>query len=456
MPDRAAAAAKTGATGWSLERRLRRRLLVALIVLWLLGGALALAGMRHETAAILDSGLAEVAQRLLVLPREALGGRRHGHEHDPDEVAVRSAEVGEHEERVIYQVFDHEGRLRLRSHQAPLAPLARQTGDGYFEQDGWRIYALTRDDGRRRVLVAQSLADRHAALARVGGWMLGPLLALLPLAAWALQWVLARALGALQPLQRDLAGRAATELQPVRADAAPEELQPLVQTLNALLGRVRELLEAERLFAARSAHELRTPLAAARAQAQRLAVETNDAAARERAHRLVAQLDRLTALATRLLQLARIESGVALAREPVDLAQLAQLVVDEFGAPDQRSRITVDVPPKPCSVEGDVDALAIAMRNLVDNALKHAGPTARVAVRVGPRAIEVCDDGPGLDVDAVTRLKRPFERGAQPGADGSGLGLAMVETIARQAGARFELEPASPDGRGLCARLRFD
>lgn len=136
--------------------------------------------------------------------------------------------------------------------------------------------------------------------------------------------------GVLQPLQRDLAGRAATELQPVRADAAPEELQPLVQTLKSRRGRVRELLEAERLFAARSAHELRTPLAAARAQAQRLAVETNDAAARERAHRLVAQLDRLTALATRLLQLARIESGVALAREPVDLAQLAQLVVDEL------------------------------------------------------------------------------------------------------------------------------
>jgi two-component system OmpR family sensor kinase len=456
MRDSAVVAANAGAAGWSLERRLRRRLLVALVILWLLGGALALAGMRHETAEILDSGLAEVAQRLLVLPREALGGRGHGHEGAPDDQAVRSAEVGEHEERVIYQVFDREGRLRLRSHQAPMEPLAHRAGDGFFEQDGWRIYALTRDDGRRRVLVAQSLADRHSALARVGGWMLGPLLALLPLAAWALQWVLGRALGALQPLQRDLAGRAATELQPVRADAAPEELQPLVQTLNALLGRVRELLEAERLFAARSAHELRTPLAAARAQAQRLAVETNDAAARERAHRLVAQLDRLTALATRLLQLARIESGVALAREPVDLAQLAQLVVDEFGAPDQRSRITVDVPSQPCSVEGDVDALAIAMRNLVDNALKHAGPNARVAVRVGPRAIEVCDDGPGLDADAITRLKRPFERGAQPGADGAGLGLGMVETIARQAGARFDLEPAQPDGRGLCARLRFD
>lgn len=78
MRDSAVVAANAGAAGWSLERRLRRRLLVALVILWLLGGALALAGMRHETAEILDSGLAEVAQRLLVLPREALGGAATG------------------------------------------------------------------------------------------------------------------------------------------------------------------------------------------------------------------------------------------------------------------------------------------------------------------------------------------------------------------------------------------
>lgn len=154
------------------------------------------------------------------------------------------------------------------------------------------------------------------------------------------------------------------------------------------------MVDGERAFAANTAHELRTPLAAARAQAQRLVQASTDAATHGPALALLRQLDRLTHLATRLLQLARIESGVALNHEPVDLVQ---------------------------------------------------------------PALRVEDDGPGVPAERVPGLVQKFERGNGAHlAACSGLGLAMVETIARQSAARLLLRSPLADGRGFGASLRFD
>jgi two-component system, OmpR family, sensor kinase len=431
--------------GWSLEARLRRRLWLVLTLLWLAGSATAWIGVRHETEEVLDSALEETAQRLLVLPEDALGDE----EGDP-----LAAEIGAHEEHVIYQVFDRRGRLRLRSHMAPLRPLAPRAVEGLADVPGWRVAALTRDDGRRRVLVAEQAEHRRRSLAASGLWMLLPLVALLPLAAWALHWMLRAGFARIDRTRAALLQRDAADLSPLSLDDTPREVRPLIDTVNALLARTRDLLDAERLFAARSAHELRTPLAAARAQAQRLLAATQEPEARAHGERLIAQLDRLTTLSARLLQLARIESGIALRREPVDLTQLARLVIDEFRATPGFARLRLAAGAPSAVVPGDIDALAIAVRNLIDNALKHGGPQASVQVVVDEASIAVIDDGPGADAQTLERLKRPYERGAAS-ADGTGLGLSMVESIARQSGAVFELRSPVAQGRGLAATLRF-
>lgn len=430
---------------WSLEARLRTRLWALLTVLWLAASAVALIGVRHETEEVLDSALEETAQRLLVLPEKALGD---------DEGDSLTAEIGSHEEHVIYQVFDGHGRLRLRSHQAPTQALAPSATQGFTDLPHWRAVALTRDDGRRRVLVAEAADHRRDMLAVTGLWMLMPLLALLPLAALALHWLLRTDFRSIERTRDMVLHRPATDLSLVPAVDAPLELRRLIATVNSLLDRTRELLDAERLFAARSAHELRTPLAAARAQAQRLLAATQDEGARGHGHRLLAQLDKLTALSARRLQLARIESGIAPRREPVDLVQVARLVIDEFRATPgwARPRLQADVPA--AMVQGDIDALAIAVRNLIDNALKHGGPQARVEVRFGESSITIVDDGPGADALTLERLKRPYERGAAS-VEGSGLGLSMVESVARQSGTVFELSSPVAQGRGPAATLRF-
>ena len=430
---------------WSLERRLRRNLLWLLFVCWLAASALMLAGMWRDTRQVLDSALAETAERLLSLPDAALQGATP--------VAVQEA-ADPPREYVIYQVFDSAGRLRLRSHSAPSAALIGTTSDGLHEVGDWRVFALSRPDASRRALVADALSHRRELLWSSLGWIVAALASVTLLAAGALRILLARAFGSLDEARAELAARQDDDLRPLADASAPLELDPWLHTVNGLMARVRAMLDAERAFAAQAAHELRTPLAAARAQGQRLALTASSDEARRHAEALVRQLDRLTALTARLLQLARIESGVALKREAVDLAQLASLVADEHAAERRSGALVVAVTDGAHVVEGDIDALAIALRNLIDNALRHGRPPVRI--EVGARSIGVSDDGPGVVPDQLATLVRSFVRGTAASAEGSGLGLAIVERIARQSGAVLELRQASGGAcRGLQATIRF-
>ncbi len=437
--------ARAPGAGWSLERRLRHNLLASLVALWLAGSAAALLGLRHEASEVLDSVLVETAQRLLALPQAALGGNLGG----------SPPAAGLHEEYVLYQLAGRDGHLRLRSHSAPAQPMDPGAPDGIRETQGRRVLTLTATDGDLRVQVAETDEHRREILWAGAAWLGGALGAVVVVAALVLRRLLHGAFRALEPARADLAARAAGDLRPVPAAGAPDELQPWLETVNALLARVGSLVEAERAFAAHTAHELRTPLAAARARAQRLTSDAPDDATRAHALALVRQLDRLTRLATRLLQLARIESGVALKREPVDLTLLARLVADEFIDARGAGRLVVEIHGEPAPVAGDLDALGIALRNLIDNALKHAAGAARVTVRVGPGEIAVIDDGPGVPPASLGTLVRPFVRG-EVASEGSGLGLAIVNTIALQSGARLELRSPVDHGHGFGATLRFD
>lgn len=430
---------------WSLERRINRRMLVTLAVVWSLGSAVALWGVWSEAGKVLDGALVETAERLLALPDFALRERRH---------EVLHPGISEREEPMAYQVFDGLGRVRLRSRGAPDRALDPDAKDGLRDVHGWHVLTLTRADHSRKVQVADTISHRAQVIWRSVGWLLGTLLLLLPAASVALSWVLRKGFAALEPSRTDLLIRASDDLKPVSDEGVPDELQPWVLAVNALIDQLRTLLDSERAFAAQATHELRTPLAAARAKAQRLVEIATDENARRHAQALMRQLDRLTRLASRLLQLARIESGVALKREPVDLAVLAKVVVEEFGDAAERERLRIEVRGAPPPVFGDVDAIGIALRNLIDNALKHSGARARVTVSVDQGALGVIDDGPGVSAASLDQLVRPFERG-RTAAEGSGLGLSIVSAIARQCGARLKLQSPIAAGRGFAATLDF-
>ncbi|MEK8050412.1 ATP-binding protein [Ideonella sp. DXS22W] len=446
-PPAAPEASTAPAAPWSLQRQLRQRLLALITVAWLAASALVGAVVWRGTGEVLDSALQETAERLLLMTAAIPG--------EPD-TAARLAELGAHGEFVVYQVFDAQGQLRLRSHGAPDRALHPGARRGVSQFDGWRVYTLGMPDGRR-AQVAETLAHRREVMwTSLGGLLLMPL-ALLPLVALGARWVLDRGFAALEPARRELARRGEHELSPLRLDGAPQELRPWVDAVDALLARTRAMVDSERAFAANTAHELRTPLAAAMAQAQRLQQACgDDPDTRAAAEALVRQLARLTRLSTRLLQLARIEAGVTLRREPVDLAALVLLVADDFADAQRDGRLRLAVRDIPATVRGDIDALGIALRNLIDNALKHSGPAGQVTVRLDGAEITVEDDGPGVPSERLQALRRPFARDAAVTAEGSGLGLALVEAIARQSDAQLRLQsPLRPGGGGFAATLEF-
>ena len=431
---------------WSLQQRLWWRLLALLVAGWLAGAGAALGGLWHETDEVLDAALQQTALRLLRLPAATLDGALNG-------APAPAWDPGEHGEYVSLQLFDAQGRLLLRAGDAPATPMDPSPRDGLREVGRWHVLTLNAPDGRR-ALVAETIKHRREVLWHSLRWMLLALLGVLPLVALGLRWVIVRAFSGVLRARAALAALDTQRLQPLQLRDLPDELAPWQAGTNELLARLRVMVEAERASAAHAAHELRQPLAAARAQAQRLAQAAPDEAARGHAEALVRQLDRLTRLSTHLLQLARLEGGATLRHDALDLGQLAELVVGEFEAERRAGRLQLQLAAGALPLQGDVDALGIALRNLIDNALRHGGPAAKVHVIAARGLLVVQDDGPGVPALLLPLLGQRFERGAGS-AEGSGLGLAIVEAIARASGARLRLQSPVAAGRGLRAELRF-
>ena len=356
---------------------------------------------------------------------------------------------------MVYQIFDAKGQLRLRSHGAPEEPLDTSGEDGIHNTGGWRVLTMTRTDFQRRVQVGESETYRGDVLLGSLGWLAGTLICLLAVSSGALTLIMRQAQRALDGPRLELMGRRPDDLRPLSGAGAPLELQPWIASVNTLMARDRVLIEAERAFAARTAHELRTPLAAARAQAQRLVEVVVNTAARQNAEALLRQLDRLARLSTRLLQLARIESRASVRREPVDLVTVTRMVAADFAEALATERLRIEVHAGKTGVIGDIDAIGIALRNLIDNALKHGGKNAWVTVLVETLSVLVINDGPGVPPETLHKLVRPFERGITA-AEGSGLGLSITQAIVRQSGGTLELFSPVYGGRGFAAVLRFE
>lgn len=429
---------------WSITRRLGALLALLLGGLWLLAVGAAALNLRHELDEVFDGALQETAERLLPLARAhlALG----------DAAQPIPPLGGAEEEYLFYQLLDGAGRLLLRSHAAPDQPFVAPPRAGFATSGDYRVFTLIAADGLT-LQVADPLDHRAEALGEGLFWLLLPLVALPPLAGLALWWTLRRATRPILALQAELHARHGGHLAPLPDAGLPEELAPLARDVNLLLARLERALDGERAFAANSAHELRTPIAAALAQAQLL--ERSLAAGPEaaRAGGLVATLRRLARLVEKLLQLARAESGAALAREPFEArAVLALLVAEQALRPEAAGRLDLVPGEGDCWLDGDLDAWGIAVQNLLDNALLHG--EGRVRVRLDDDGtLTVANGGPALPAEELPRLTRRFERGAAPGP-GSGLGLAIVAAIARQSGGRLELRsPARGAAEGFEAVL---
>jgi two-component system, OmpR family, sensor histidine kinase QseC len=414
----------------SLQLRLLALVLGTVLLLWGTAAVLTWRDASHELDELLDSHLAQAAALLVVQQADIEGD------------AVADAPIlHRYAPKVAFQVF-HEGRLALRSSNAPAWPV-RSTGgppDSGFRTvsvDGvaWRVFAAHGAARDVRVYVGEQVDSRSAILRAALRGTLGPMLLALPLLALGAWWAVARGLAPLRALGRTLASRRADDLRPLGAADAPTEMLPMLAALNGLFARIATLLESERRFTADAAHELRTPIAAIRAQAQVALAEADDALRRNALRHTIDGCDRATRLVEQLLTLARIEAERAPAGQRFDLAALAQAVVAEIAPRALAKQQKVEFEGAPGSVvEGDETLLRVLVRNLVDNAVRYSPARSRIEVRVAPDAdevvFEVADSGLGLDDAELRRLGERFFRVAGNDESGSGLGWSIVRRIA--------------------------
>jgi signal transduction histidine kinase len=426
---------------WSLRTRLVSLLAIATLAAWAASSVWLYRRAVAETDRLFDAALVEAAHAVLAVVAHESGDRRgrdHGDdEHADDEIELEAIDHA-HAESIFYQVRNRRGAIVFRSAGAPVAALASAGARGFADRtvDGaaWRVYSLATPRGRAQIDVGQRLADRRA-LARGGALrLLVPGVALVLLLAAGAWLIVRRVTAPVVDFSRAIDARAPGDSTPVATERLPSELAPVGAAVNRLLARAEAALRHERTLTADAAHELRTPLAAMRAQAQ-VALRASDEAERSAALRaLIGAVDRATRGVDAVLALARLDATeIDRTRLPaVDLRRLCGLLVDE-AAPQIDARgiaVEVAVADEARALRADADALAILLRNLLDNALRHARSRVRIeAARGGERIVlAVRDDGPGLTPEQAERAFDRFYRGTEGGA--SGLGLALVRRIA--------------------------
>ncbi len=433
----------------SLRLRLALGLSVTLTALWLAVSLWTVSELRHEMEEVFDSALQETAQRLLPLAATEILNR------DEDTGVLRLAPISEHEEYFTYVVRDPEGRILMQSHAADPAMFPPWDGPGFHQDEAHRFYNEATLQGAIRLTVAEPMAARKAVLREIVLRLGLPLVLVIPLTIVAVVLLLRLGLAGLTRFREGIARRGVNDLSPLAVDGLPTELRPIADTVNGLLSRLGDAFDAERSFAANAAHELRTPLAGAIAQVQRLKSETADAATIERADIIEATLKRLTHTSERLMQMARAEGARLRTNTPTDLRPVLRLVAEDFMRSTAPDRIIIDMPAVPVTSDLDPDALAIVVRNLIDNALRHGKQDGAVVVRLARDAtLAVSNDGPVISAERMSTLTGRFVRGSA--AEGSGLGLAIVAAIARRLEAPLELaspRPGSESGFAVTLHL---
>lgn len=428
----------------SLQRRLALALGLGISLLWIATALVTATLLRAEMNRVFDSTLEVAAQRILPLATLDVIGR------EPRDVAQRISALRPREEYFSYLVRDAEGRVLLRSSLANEADFPPFDGPGFRQTGTHRLYYDSALKGTLTIAVAESLGYRAAVARKILLTLALPLIVVVPLSLLGIYLLVRRGLAPIRSYSTALATRSGADLRPIAGRDLPAEMMPVATAVNDLLGNVRRTLDAERHFAANAAHELRTPMAAALAQVQRLLAESSDPAVRQRATGIETALKRLNHLAGKLLQLARAEGGRLRTGTPLDLGPILRMVVAELD-PDGR-RIQYDKPPAPVSSDIDPDAFAILARNLIENALKHgtAGEPVRVALEANDRSGRLCvsNQGPVVPADVLARLTTRFERG-DTSAAGSGLGVPIAQAIAAGTQGRLALQspaPGQPDG----------
>jgi two-component system sensor histidine kinase QseC len=446
----------------TLQRRVMLFLLLSAPLVWGVGLLYGLSRAHVEINELFDTQQVRLARQVqATLPSASLGVIAA-----PPPSAARGTEGASEVADLPIAVWNRAGQLLLADREGALLPY-QADADGFVDLplDGrdWRVYYQRAATGEWLVAVGQPSEERDELVQALLVGQLLPWILTLPALLLAMAAAVRQALKPVRRLTAELKQRRPQDLKALRDDDVPNDLKPLVQAMNMLLARMQQQLEHERRFTADAAHELRTPLAALQAQwdAARLDAARGGQEPPPSQAKIAEGLNRLSRLVTQMLALARLEHLDTQAQyAPIDWLQLVEQLFSELLplAEQRRVELECEWPTKgrPTLLShGDSPLLTLMLRNLLDNALRHAPPGTRVSLRLAEDVIEVVDEGPGVPEAQLHRLGDRFFRLPGQTDAGSGLGLSIATRIATLHGLVLDAyHAANPQSGGFVVRLR--
>ncbi|MFM0593451.1 ATP-binding protein [Paraburkholderia dilworthii] len=456
----------------SIRRRLVLLVLASIVLVWGVALITSYGQAKREVSEWEEARLAELAQILALLDQRNLttlanaridvreeekGGEPGANDADDDDALPRDA---------LFQVRKANGEMlagspQLHALNAWDLPVPPASGTQDVTLGGQRYHSFTLRDTTlgHIVRVFEPANTRSDLVSGVASRIARPTLIALPVLAVLVWFSIGLSLAPLKVLSGAIRSRDVNRLEPVDIGRAPTEVRPLVDAINLLLSRLLHSLERERAFTADAAHELKTPLAAIKVQAQVALAEPDTALQRLAMERVVQGVDRSARLAEQLLLLARLDVHEKLSTVPLKPAVVAKdaLLANERNAQQKDIRVTLTGDLR-AEINAEPVLIGILLDNLLDNAIKYGqtGGSIEVAVEHAADRVQltVRDDGPGVAPGDLDRLTNRFFRATGNQATGSGLGLSIVARIAEHFGADLRLGQGLGE-RGLSVEVSF-
>jgi len=438
---------------------MRARLLLVLLVttgaVWFSAATWIYFGTRAQVEQVLDARLREAARMVSSMVTD-------------DRVQLASAAEAVslpdfvdappgYEKQLSCQIWSMSGSLVGRSESAPGKRLA-DAGEGFsvteIGGETWRVFTVANDARGVQVMVGDNMRMRERLVNDVMMGTLLPMSLFLPLGALLIWFSVRRGLAPLDAMAETLGRRHDSDLRPLGVDPMPTELRPVLHAINGLFSRVATARDREKSFTAFAAHELKTPLAGLKTQAQ-IALMTTDEETRSRALAQIAgSVDRSARMVRQLLDLAAADAASAEGDAHADVAKVLEDAVTAVSPvavlKDSRICVTGAITG---AISCDRALATTAVRNLLENAVVHSPSGSNVRLNVsaesGRMIISVSDDGPGMTEAEILASTDRFVRGRA--SSGSGLGLAIVDAVAKRSSGSLSVANG-PEG-GLTVTL---
>lgn len=442
----------------SLKRKLFFILVSATGIIWLAATIWIYVGTTQEIESVLDSRLQEAARMVLSL---ATSNGANSIKNADDSGQVKGFLNYEHQ--LSCQIWSLDGHLVARSSGAPEESLSENRG-GFSERkingETWRVFTAEDPTKNIRVLVGDAMSLRESVVDDLIKGLLVPMVLMIPVLGLLIWLSLSRGLKPLRVLAEDLRRRSADDMTPVESGRVPSEIQPVVTSLNHLFGRVSDALRHEREVTAFAAHELRTPLAGLRTQAQIAMTAPDDKTRQAALGQIMIAVDRSTRLVRQLLTIARFDSMSGTPMSELNVGNVLQEIIDTLPMSDRKGQLALDPVLWRTVVTSNREVLQAAIRNLHENAVRHLpgdGGVIRWSSYHADNALVVFveDNGPGIPDEELSHVGDRFFRGRYKSGLGSGLGLSIVELALKASHGRLALRNRK-DATGLRAEMIWE